>query len=173
MADETLPAGVGADPAGRPHINLSGKLRAFYARRGMWAADRPCGALAQWLGERCPWTAPLGSVAHWTTHEGLVAMAADAIAAPPQAWATGHQRAQFLRRLKEAGIRAGGARAATQADMPAPEQPTRAGVPFAPLRIPPAGTRAHAAFVEHVGRTLRELVEHSQSSEWIDAEGRA
>jgi hypothetical protein len=162
MAADNVPAAPGL-----PYIALGAHLQAFYARRGMWADGAPRGLLAVWLGERCPWRPPNGSVQHWTTCAGLEAMAADAEAAPPQAWQTYHQKAQFLRRLREAAARAGVAPCATVPAAGVAAPPTAgpaASVPFEPLRIPPEGTRARQAFTEHTWRTLREFVDYSQGS---------
>lgn len=164
MADSTLHPAPGA-----PYLNLSDAMQAFYARRGMWRDGAPAGMLAQWLGERCPWTGYGPIVAHWIAPGGLDALAADALAAPPQAWQTYHQRAQFLRRLREAGQRAGMTPAASigsAAEAAAPGAAVVAlppAVPFEPLRVPTGG-KARAAFEVHVMRTVRELVEFTQGS---------
>lgn len=152
---------------GMPYIALSDTMQAFYARRGMWRDGAPAGLLANWTGERCPWTPPASTVQHWTTSEGPRAMAADAEAAPPQAWRTYHQKAQFLRRLRESAERAG----CRQVEAPAAARtPDRAsGAPFEPLHIPADGTAARRAFVEHVMATVREFVDYTQGSEYAGA----
>jgi hypothetical protein len=159
---------------GQPYIGLSNHLQAFYVRRGMWADGKPRGLLATWLGEPVPWTVPYavhGCVAYWTTHEGLAAMRDDAIAAPPQAWRTYHQRAQFLRRLREAGERAGAPVGQPQPKPPRFGQvapPAAPGEPFATLAVPPEGTKARAAFERHVMRTLREFVDYTQGTAYTE-----
>lgn len=153
---------------GTPYIALSTSLQAFYARRGMWRDGKPAGLLASWLGEPCPWKAPGNAVVHGTTHAGLDALAADAESVPPQAWPTPHQRAQFLRRLREAAIRAGGAgESPTRLAAPSTSTP-HAGraLPFEPLCIPAEGSRARQAFADHVMRTMREFVDYTQGSEF-------
>lgn len=157
---------------GTPYIALSASMQAFYERRGMWVNNEPAGMLATWLGERCPWKAPGCTAVYWTTPDGLSAMAADAAAAPAQAWTTYHLCAQFLRRLREAAIRAGGtAIAMTNSPatrLAAPSTPTNAcrATPFEALRIPAEGTRARRALDEHVMRTVREFVDYSLGSEF-------
>jgi len=148
---------------GAPYIALSTALQCFYARRGMWADGAPRGLLAAWLGGRCPWKPPAASVQHWTTRAGLAAMAADAENAPPQAWNTYHQKAQFLRRLREAAARSGEPPAAPCAAPTAASVPRAAAVPFE-LHIPPEGTAARRAFTEHTWRTLHEFVNYTQGS---------
>lgn len=173
MADDTVPADRTYSPQGcpgAPYIGLSTKLQSFYARRGMWAAGAPRGLLAVWLGDRCPWRPPAACVQHWTTCAGLTAMAADAENAPPQAWDTYHQKAQFLRRLREAKVRAGEPPAAPAPHGAAPAAasvPRATAVPFT-LRIPPEGTAARRAFTERTWRTLHEFVEFTQGSAYAD-----
>ena len=153
---------------GSPYIALSVNMLSFYARRGMWTDDKPAGLLATWLGERCPWKSTGCTVVYWTTHDGLDALAADAESVPPQAWPTPHQRAQFLRRLREAAIRAGGAGdSPTRLAAPSTSTP-HAGraLPFEPLCIPAEGSRARQAFADHVMRTMREFVDYTQGSEF-------
>lgn len=161
---------------GVPYVNLHSATQAFYARRSMWIDGEPSGLLAVWLGPRCPWKAPADAAVFWTTPDGLAAMAADAEAAPPQAWRTGQQKGQFLRRLREAAHRAGGLppMRQTAAGNPAAPQPVQpAPRAFDALVCPPPGTREHAAFVRHVARTVRELVEHSQTSAWAARDGQS
>ncbi|MDP1647975.1 MAG: hypothetical protein Q8M01_07225 [Rubrivivax sp.] len=171
MAESTLHPAAYITP-GMPYVALSSAMQAFYARRGMWAEGLPKGLLAVWLGDRCPWKPPARCVQHWTSCAGLDAMAADAKAAPPQAWGTGQQKAQFLRRLREAAIRAGEAAAPPAAPIAAPTAAAAAhrataAVPFG-LRIPPEGTAARRAFTEHAWRTLHEFVEFTQSSAYTN-----
>lgn len=153
---------------GRPWVSLSRGMQALYAARGMWLDGRPQGLLASWLGERicdAPW--PDGRVEFWITSERLDAMYSDAAMLPAQAWASGQQRGQFLRRLREAKQRAGapvtgsGCAASPAPGRPADRQPE---APFDALVIPPAGTRAHRAFVEHTWRTLHDFVTYTQGS---------
>ena len=146
---------------GLPYINLSNGMQAFYARRGMWANGAPRGMLATWLGDRADETRFY--VSYWTTKEGLEAMAADACNAPPQAWPNYHQKAQFLRRLSEAGERAGTRSLHLKRRVgTAPATPAA----FTELRVPPEGTRPRQAFEQHVMKTLREFVEYTQGSEY-------
>lgn len=174
MTEPTPPQPLPPATPGGPYVTLHSAMQAFYARRGMWTGGEPRGLLAVWLGPRCPWKAPTAGAVFWTTPDGLAAMAADAEAAPPQAWHTYHQRGQFLRRLREAGHRAGGLTTMHRASMGSPAAPQPGQSPpraFDALVCPPAGSRAHAAFVRHVGLTLRELVEFSQTSAWAADDG--
>lgn len=155
MAASTVP--------GVPFINLSDAMRAFYARRGMWANGAPRGMLALWLGEQLPQHCNY-YVSFWTTHEGLQAMSADACAAPPQAWTNHHQRAQFLRRVREAGERAGVPAYMQRQTNRMPRGQVPPAAPFAELSVPPVGTKTREAFERHVMKTLREFVEYSQGS---------
>jgi hypothetical protein len=163
--------------AGKPYINLSTGMQWFYARRGMWYDDAPAGMLAAWLGERCPWKSPGYTESYWTTPGGLLALYRDARAAPPQAWQTYHQCAQFLRRLREAAIRAGlppdpdcwasGTAPQRPAAQRAPSPTSAPAVPFE-LRVPPAG-RAREAFIRHVADVTRDFVTFTQGSAYTEA----
>lgn len=170
MADATVSPRAHAAP-GTPYINLSSNMQAFFERRGMWRAGKPCGVLATWLGERCPWNLPWDAVAHWIVPARLDALIADADGAPIQAWTSTRQRAQWLRRLREAGVRAGGVRAATAVSA------RRAGTdpltPLNPLAGPlviPTDGRARKAFEQHVMTTLREFVVFTQGSAYAEGE---
>lgn len=108
---------------------------------------------------------------------GLLALYRDARAAPPQAWQTYHQCAQFLRRLREAAIRAGlppdpdcwasGTAPQRPAAQRAPSPTSAPAVPFE-LRVPPAG-RAREAFIRHVADVTRDFVTFTQGSAYTEA----
>lgn len=150
---------------GTPYISITAAMQAFYATRGMWQGGCPQGLLATWLGEQCPWPSSTGA-AYWTTYEGLQSLHDDACAVPPQAWPSDHQRAQFLRRLRESAMRAGKGAVPTEAvSRPNRLRDTAVGaaVPFEPLVCPPAG-RQRKAFEDHVMKTVRDFVDFTQGS---------
>ncbi len=152
--------------AGTPHIALSPAMQGFYAARGMWAAGSPAGPLAGWLSEKVAGAVASPPLRYWTTAEGLRCRVADAEAVPAAAWPTYHQKAQWLRGLREAGQRAGiAAQEGPPAPQPKPAPVAAAGVPFGRLVIPSGGV-ARQAFVRHMAASLRDVIDASQSSEW-------
>lgn len=157
-------AAASAATAGAPaplHVYITRNMQAFYARRGMWRNGSPQGALTGMLGPLVPLLSNDHRQAFYVTAEQLAALAAD-ISRVPEGAMRGNQRAQFLRRLREAAGRA-------SLVLPAqPGQPLRAAaschtVPFTALQAPTHG-KAAALFSEHVMRTVRDFVDFTQTT---------
>ena len=153
------------------YIGITTNLQALYARRGMWINGAPQGVLAGMLGPVVPFLSNDDRQVFYVTPDQLAALGQDICSVPIQAIG-GRQRAQFLRRLREAAAR-GGLKipniAAAQQGSQATALATPAGVktpapvPFHPLLCPPHG-KALSLFQDHVMRTMREFVDYTQSS---------
>lgn len=166
MAD--LPSSPGEACAPAPlHVFITTRMQALYASRGMWANGAPQGVLAGMLGPLVPYLSNRDRQAFYVTAEQLAALWRDFIALPPAAVGL-HQRAQFLRRLREAGWSVGLDMHTLQTTPGAPA-PTGAARPFHPLRCP-ADRKARALFQDHVMRTLRDFVDHTQTSSYLKGE---
>lgn len=159
----------GASAPAPLHVYLSNNMQAFYARRGMWHNGSPQGALQGMLGPVVPFLCNTHRQAFYLTPEQLAALRADLLAIPATAMGR-HQRAQFLRRLREAASRADLVLPATDGQ-PTTAQPTAgaAPIPFAPLQAPAHG-KAKALFQDHVMRTMREFVDFTQGSSYTGAD---
>lgn len=131
---------------GAAYINITHRMQALYAVRGMWANGAPAGMLVPMLGPRIvERRAELNAAFFWVTPAQLEALQRDAESLA----VGGRQIAQFLRRLREAARRAGWL-------APPPS-------PFKPLVCPPCGM-ARAAFEKHVMDCLYEVIAYSQES---------
>lgn len=153
-----------------PWVNFSPAMQAFYAVRGMWADGEPRGLLATWLGTRTPWKTQGDLASFWLKPEGIEPLMRDVESAPALG---SQQRAQFVRRLREAAHRAGLRQQQPQQPAAAVVRPSlapsrAAAAPFDPLVSPPPG-RARAAFVKHLHDSLRAVVEYSQQSAYDEA----
>lgn len=174
MADDTLPCNTGRSG----YITISEGVQAHYARRGLWVGGEPIGALRDMLGRRVDYERPTAAAVFRVTPDQCEALARDIVAQPVYtSFRTSQQRAQFLRRIREAaGMPRGRNLLPVQSNLPerglpglarAPRManPTPpAGVPFELAR--PIGGKAEKAFAEHVMKTVRDFVDYTQSSEF-------
>ena len=158
MADDTLPRNTG-----RPgYISIGERMQAHYARRGLWVGGEPIGVLRDMLGRRVDFERPAAAAVFRVTPDQCEALARDSEAQPVfTSFRNPAQRAQFLRRLREAAgaPRRGDATRPASSALPTP-------VPFELTR--PLGGRAEKAFAEHVMRTMREFVDFTQSSDYTE-----
>lgn len=154
------------------HVYIGTNLQALYAHRGMWSNGAPQGVLVGMLGPWVPFLSNNYRQAFYVSTDQLAALWRDMCSVPAEVIG-GKQHGQFLRRLREAAKRGGlemsdilaaqpGSQPALSA-VPAARIKTAAPVPFHPLQRPAQG-KAVALFQDHVMRTMREMVDFSQSS---------
>ena len=166
MAGGTVPTSAVPVPL---YVYITTSMQALYERRGMWR-DGPRGVLAAMLGAPVPVLSNKDRQTFYVTRDQLAALRADAEAMPPQAWPTYHQRAQFLRRLREAELRSGllvqpqAASAARQIARRAPAAP--APLPFTWER--PEQGPAKKLLEDHIIKTLRDFVDYSQGAAYTE-----
>lgn len=157
------------------HVHITSNMQALYARCGMWINGSPQGVLAGMLGPLVPFLSNDERQTFYVSADQLAALWRDMLSVPAEA-VGGCQHAQFLRRLREAARRAGTGIAEILAAQPgahptlgtlqAAAITTAAPVPFHPLLCPSHG-KAMALFQDHVMRTVREFVDYTQSSEYM------
>lgn len=153
------------------YVYITRSMQALYAVRGMWSNGSPQGALTGMLGEQVPFLSNDYRQAFYVTLEQMAALERD-IGTVPAGAIGHHQRAQFLRRLREAARRG-------SLDLPAVQSCHRGepaadpcAVPFQPLVRPTHG-KAAALFEEHVMRTVRDFIDFTQSSDYLQGAGHA
>lgn len=153
---------------GTPYITITDGLRGFYAARGMWANGQPQGALAAMLGARTPWKSATGD-SFFVSSAQLEELKRDLIENGPRGlnpW----QISQSLRRFREAAVRSGApAGAGRGIERQAASSAVRA-MPFEPLKCPASG-KAKQSFEDHVMRTIRDFIDYSQSSAYMQQPG--
>jgi hypothetical protein len=160
------------------YVYISRNMQALYARRGMWCNDAPQGRLAAMLGSVVPFLSNACRQAFYVTPDQLAALWRDMCSVPPEAIG-GHQHGQFLRRLREAALRGGldiqqllaseDGTLSPAGPVPAPLARSAMPAPFLPLQRP-TQAKAAALFTDHVWRTMRDFVDYSQSSAYLQGD---
>ncbi len=158
------------------YVYITTNLQSLYATRGMWLNGQPQGVLAGMLGPLVPCLSTAHRQAFYVSPDQLAALWRDLCSVPPEVIG-GQRHAQFLRRLREAANRGGlemsdlldaqpGSLPSMASSSAAGRTKTAAPVPFHPLRCPSHG-KALTLFRDHVMRTVREFVDYSQGSEYL------
>lgn len=158
------------------YVFITTNLQTLYARRGMWINGAPQGVLYGMLGQLVPFLSNDYRQTFYVTPDQLAALWRDMCSVPREAIG-GQQQGQFLRRLREAAKRGGlemsellaappGSQTGALATVPTARTKTSGAGPFRPLLCPPTG-KAKLLFQEHVMRTVREFVDFTQSSEYL------
>ena len=167
---------IGACAPASLHVYITTNLQALYSRRGMWINSAPQGVLAGMLGPLSPFLCNDYRQAFYVSPDQLAALWSDMCSVPAEAIG-GKLHGQFLRRLREAAKRGGLEMSDLLAAQPG-SQPAIAAVaaarikisapvPFHPLQCPTHG-KSMALFQDHVMRTMREFVDYTQSSEYLE-----
>ncbi len=149
-------------------VTVSVGMQNYFAQQGLWVDGAPCGKLALLLDRRVTPLAPLDA-RFIVTPQQLEELIRE-VAVPKPAGVTGQQWAQFLRRLYESKAKpiymGPLVNPATGAVLRRSDQGP-AAVPFEPLQRPAQGP-AKVKFEDRLMQTLREFVDFTQSSAWID-----
>lgn len=175
----------------RTRVYFGYALQGYYINRGMWSGNEPQGELAALLNGAEPQIDSTGGATFYLSLDQLRALQHHILHAPVEVqFASGQSRGQALRRLREAIEQlefprvapgphrgpAGGApvtraqaRQASSGNRKVRASSSRAPVPFVSLQAPVGDPAKVRSFEEHVMKTLRDFVDFTQSSAYMDA----
>lgn len=156
--------------ANTSHIRFTPRVQEVCTKHGLWRGDQPQGALAALLMGAKRLVAPQTGHLYYecdTSQVDMLLAFADALhcslTAAGLSQADGAALAQWRRRIREASGRA----APAWRPHPAPataRPPTSRTATVQLFGLPPTEPAAKAAYQQHVIKTLRDLVDFSQSS---------